>query len=67
MSSSDSKLEEGRHSQALEPARTANGHIEDRSQPALPVVHRRLANPSPLGLLSFATGNPKLRLASTTT
>ena len=27
----------------------------DSSQPALPVYHRRLANPAPLGLLSFAT------------
>ena len=25
------------------------------SQPALPVVHRRFANPAPLGLLSFST------------
>ncbi|CEI70853.1 unnamed protein product [Fusarium venenatum] len=40
----------------LRPATTAGGHIEDRGQPALPVVHRRFANPSPLGLLSFATG-----------
>ncbi|KAF7558252.1 hypothetical protein G7Z17_g174 [Cylindrodendrum hubeiense] len=40
----------------LEQTYTAGGHVEDRSQPALPVVHRRLANPSPLGLLSFATG-----------
>ncbi|KAM5350910.1 hypothetical protein ACJ41O_003633 [Fusarium nematophilum] len=34
------------------------GHLEDRTQPGplLPVVHRRFANPSPLGLLSFATG-----------
>jgi succinate-acetate transporter protein len=49
------KLEEsnGNH---LEHVRTAGGHIDDRSQPALPVVHRSLANPAPLGLLSFATG-----------
>jgi len=40
----------------LERTRTAGGHIEDRAQPSLPVVHRKLANPSPLGLLSFATG-----------
>ncbi|KAJ4325222.1 hypothetical protein N0V84_003604 [Fusarium piperis] len=32
------------------------GHVEDRTQPYLPVVHRRFANPSPLGLLYFATG-----------
>ena len=35
---------------------TAGGHIADTSQPILPVVHRKLANPTPLGLLSFATG-----------
>ncbi|KAK0119359.1 hypothetical protein ONS95_010811 [Cadophora gregata] len=40
----------------LERLQTAGGHTDDRSQPALPVVHRRLANPAPLGLLSFATG-----------
>lgn len=40
----------------IEQTRTAGGHIEDRSQPALPVYHRKLANPAPLGLLSFATG-----------
>ncbi|KAH7113971.1 GPR1/FUN34/yaaH family-domain-containing protein [Dactylonectria estremocensis] len=34
----------------------AGGHIEDRGQPSLPVAQRRLANGSPLGLLSFATG-----------
>ncbi|KAI9927441.1 hypothetical protein ASPWEDRAFT_175921 [Aspergillus wentii DTO 134E9] len=34
---------------------TVGGHIDDRSQPALPVVHRTFASPSPLGLLSFAT------------
>jgi len=36
--------------------RTAGGHTDDRTQPSLPVVHRSLANPAPLGLLSFATG-----------
>jgi uncharacterized protein len=40
----------------LERQRTAGGHPDDRSQPALPVVHRSFANPAPLGLLSFATG-----------
>ncbi|KAF2097039.1 hypothetical protein NA57DRAFT_77292 [Rhizodiscina lignyota] len=54
--SDDSKLEAYGNAQHLEQVRTAGGHIEDRSQPALPIVHRRLANPSPLGLLSFATG-----------
>jgi hypothetical protein len=40
----------------LERLRTAGGHEDDRTQPSLPVVHRSLANPAPLGLLSFATG-----------
>lgn len=40
----------------LQEVRTRGGHPDDRSQPALPVQHRSLANPSPLGLLSFATG-----------
>jgi len=40
----------------LERLRTAGGHEDDRTQPSLPVVHRRFANPAPLGLLSFATG-----------
>ena len=35
---------------------TVGGHPNDRSQPALPRVHRKLANPAPLGFLSFATG-----------
>ena len=42
--------------QQLERVRTAGGHVADTSQPALPVVHRKFANPAPLGLLSFATG-----------
>jgi uncharacterized protein len=40
----------------LERLQTAGGHPNDRTQPALPVVHRTFANPAPLGLLSFATG-----------
>ncbi|KAI0023958.1 GPR1/FUN34/yaaH family-domain-containing protein [Xylariomycetidae sp. FL0641] len=40
---------------ALERSRTPGGHLEDRTQPAMPVVHRRFGNPAPLGLLSFAT------------
>ncbi|KUL81501.1 hypothetical protein ZTR_09987 [Talaromyces verruculosus] len=40
----------------IERLRTAGGHIDDRSQAGLPVLHRSLASPSPLGLLSFATG-----------
>lgn len=40
----------------LERMKTAGGHDNDRSQPSLPVVHRSFANPAPLGLLSFATG-----------
>ncbi|KAL2860165.1 GPR1/FUN34/yaaH family-domain-containing protein [Aspergillus pseudodeflectus] len=33
---------------------TAGGHVNDRSQLPLPVVHRSFANPTPLGLISFA-------------
>jgi len=40
----------------LERLQTKGGHVDDRSQPSLPVVHRTFANPAPLGLLSFATG-----------
>jgi len=39
----------------LEKQRTVKGHLADDDQPTFPVVHRRLANPAPLGLLSFAT------------
>jgi hypothetical protein len=35
---------------------TAGGHVNDRSQLPLPVVHRSFANPTPLGLISFAAG-----------
>jgi uncharacterized protein len=56
--SEDTKLEShGNGAYHLERLRTAGGHIEDRGQPSLPTVHRSFANPSPLGLLSFATGN----------
>ena len=44
----------------LERLKTAGGHDNDRTQPALPVVHRSFANPAPLGLLSFATGSSAL-------
>lgn len=53
------KIESGSYdtrSDRLERARTAGGHIDDRSQIPLPEIHRSLANPTPLGLLSFATG-----------
>jgi hypothetical protein len=43
-------------SEAVQRVTTKGGHEDDRSQPALPVVHRSFANPAPLGLLSFATG-----------
>ncbi|GAA5905444.1 hypothetical protein JCM6882_003162 [Rhodosporidiobolus microsporus] len=33
---------------------TPGGHPLDRSQPAFPVYHRKLANPAPLGLCGFA-------------
>ncbi|THZ82600.1 hypothetical protein D6C84_05680 [Aureobasidium pullulans] len=50
------KIESNGDTQHLERMRTAGGHIDDRSQPSLPIVHRSFANPAPLGLLSFATG-----------
>ena len=51
------KLEEmGGSQRQLERQQTAGGHVADSTQPSLPVVHRKLANPAPLGLLSFATG-----------
>lgn len=43
-------------SDRLERLRTDGGHVASTEQPSLPIVHRRLANPAPLGLLSFATG-----------
>lgn len=46
----------GGNAAQLERLRTVGGHVDDRTQPSLPVVHRRFANPAPLGLLSFATG-----------
>jgi len=50
------KLEESNGNGQLERLRTEGGHLDDRTQPSLPVVHRSFANPAPLGLLSFATG-----------
>ncbi|KAI4739509.1 hypothetical protein E4T50_10041 [Aureobasidium sp. EXF-12298] len=50
------KIEQDGDNQHLERLRTAGGHVDGRSQPSLPVVHRSFANPAPLGLLSFATG-----------
>jgi succinate-acetate transporter protein len=44
------------HVNHLERLHTAGGHVDDRSQPSLPVYHRKFASPSPLGLISFATG-----------
>jgi succinate-acetate transporter protein len=53
----DDNVEKGQISpNRIERLRTAGGHIASTEQPSLPVVHRRLANPAPLGLLSFATG-----------
>jgi len=57
----DGKVEaNGGDADQLERLQTAAGHTDDRTQPSLPVVHRRFANPAPLGLLSFATGIPPL-------
>lgn len=36
-------------------AQTAGGHPVDTSQPAFPVYHRKIGNPTPLGLMGFAT------------
>lgn len=41
----------------LERSFTAGAHVNDISQIPLPVVHRNFANPSPLGLIAFATGS----------
>lgn len=38
----------------LERLRGTDDSVND--QPALPVYHRKFASPSPLGLISFATG-----------
>lgn len=53
-----SKIEQsnGENSTHLERLQTDGGHTDDRTQPSLFIVHRQFANPSPLGLLSFATG-----------
>ncbi|KAF7864292.1 uncharacterized protein EAF02_010260 [Botrytis sinoallii] len=50
------KQSKGENSTHLERLQTDGGHTDDRTQPSLPIVHRLFANPSPLGLLSFATG-----------
>ena len=50
MFSSSSEKDNVRSSERLEAQRT-----NDSSQPGMPTYHRRLANPAPLGLLSFAT------------
>lgn len=56
----DESVSPASQSSHLERLHTAGGHINDRSQPALPVVHRNFASPSPLGLISFATGDSSL-------
>ena len=38
----------------IQRAVTPGGHIQDTSQPAFPVYHRKFANPAPLGLFGFA-------------
>jgi hypothetical protein len=65
MSSKDSAVDAGPHrdpaasTNPLERLTTAGGHLNDRSQTPLPVVHRTFANPSPLALISFGAGkNP---------
>ena len=46
------KLEDG----VLHRETTVGGHTVHNSRPELPVYHRKLANPTPLGLLAFGTG-----------
>ncbi|GAM36360.1 hypothetical protein TCE0_018r05391 [Talaromyces pinophilus] len=59
MSLKDSAVDAGPHrdpaasTNPLERLTTAGGHLNDRSQTPLPVVHRTFANPSPLALISF--------------
>jgi succinate-acetate transporter protein len=48
-----SKTEQHADTYRLEQVRTAGGHVADREQPSMPVVHHNFANPAPLGLLSF--------------
>ncbi|CAH0051764.1 unnamed protein product [Clonostachys solani] len=54
-SSATKHQDQGVHQEDISRTYTAGGHVEDRSQPGLPTIHRKLANPSPLGFLSFAT------------
>ncbi len=53
-----SKMENvtGGNAVQLERLHIAGGHLNDRTQPSLPVVYRSFADPALLGLLSFATG-----------
>ncbi|TIB90717.1 hypothetical protein E3Q19_02661 [Wallemia mellicola] len=46
---------------------TPGGHPADSSQPAFPIFHRKIANPSPLGLASFATTTFMLSLYNIST
>ncbi|KAH8595908.1 GPR1/FUN34/yaaH family-domain-containing protein [Bisporella sp. PMI_857] len=45
----------------LEGLKTARGHLDDRSQPSLPVVHRSFANPAPLNFCPFQLVYASLR------
>jgi hypothetical protein len=42
----------------IERKSTDGGHLNRWPHPDYPIVNRTLASPSPLGLLSFATGKP---------
>lgn len=44
------------HNDHLKHSYAAGGYPNDHSQASLPAVHLKFASPSPLGLLSFATG-----------
>ncbi|KAL4953339.1 GPR1/FUN34/yaaH family-domain-containing protein [Aspergillus filifer] len=53
--STSTEKQSNNHNDTLDRQFTAGGHEDDRSQPPLPVVHQSFANPSPLGLISFAS------------
>lgn len=46
----------GPYSDPVKRLHTADGHLENGPQASLSPVHQTFASPSPLGLLSFATG-----------
>jgi len=55
------------HNQRISHAVTPGGHPVDTTQPGFPVFHRRIANPAPLGLFSFASTTLVLSLFNVST